>query len=178
MEPVTVSTEQMQHRVARFAALTGSDLAFLDQRMPGYQRELINILGMNVTENVADPRLAPKIGNAHGFSVAMVHADPGNGAALHWHETEEFFMPLIGRWSIYWLEGEVERQVLLEPFDSVNVPTRIYRGFRNVGDKPGTLFAVIGGPDAGKPHWHPSVIDAARETGLRVADDGTLLIDG
>jgi len=126
---------------------------------------------------VSDPRLEPKIGSAHGFSAAMVRAEPGNGAALHWHETEEFFMPLVGKWSIFWLDGETRREVILEPFDTVNVPTRIFRGFRNVGDGPGVLFAVIGGPDAGKPHWHPSVIEEARKTGLSVADDGTLIVN-
>jgi mannose-6-phosphate isomerase-like protein (cupin superfamily) len=176
MEAVSISQADMERCVARFGSLKGSDLAFLDQRMPGYQRELINILGMNVTENVADPRLAPKIGTAHGFSVAMARADPGNGACLHWHETEEFFMPLVGRWSIYWLDGDVQREVILDPFDSVNVPTHIYRGFRNVGTIPGTLFAVVGGPDPGKPHWHPSVIEAARATGLSVDDAGNLIV--
>lgn len=177
MELVRVTTEQMEKCVARFGSLSGSDLAFLDQRIPGYQRELINILGMNVTENVSDPRLAPKIGGAYGFSVGMARADPGNGAGLHWHETEEYFMPLVGRWSIYWLEGDVQREVILDPFDSINVPTHIYRGFRNVGATPGTLFGVVGGPDAGKPHWHPSVIEAARATGLRVDDNGTLIVE-
>ena len=167
----------MEKCVARFGSLSGSDLAFLDQRMPGYQRELINILGMNVTENVSDPRLAQKIGGAYGFSVGMARADPGNGAGLHWHETEEYFMPLVGRWSIYWLEGDVQREVIFDPFDSINVPTHIYRGFRNVGATPGTLFGVVGGPDAGKPHWHPSVIEAARATGLRVDDNGTLMVE-
>ena len=177
MDTVRVTKEEMNQRVARFGSLSGSDLAFLDQRMPAHQRELINVLGMNVTENVADPRLAPKIGNAYGFSVAMVHANPGKGAALHWHETEEYFMSLVGRWSVYWLEDETEHEVILEPYDSVNVPTRIFRGFRNAGDAPGTLLAVVGGPDPGKPHWHPSVIEAARATGLRVSDDGTLAVD-
>lgn len=177
MNAVSISQADMERCVARFGSLSGSDLAFLDQRMPGYQRELINILGMNVTENVGDPRLAPKIGTAHGFSVAMARADPGNGAGLHWHETEEFFMPLVGRWSIYWLDGDVQREVILDPFDTVNVPTHIYRGFRNVGNVPGTLFAVVGGPDPGKPHWHPSVIEAARRTGLSVDDAGNLIIE-
>ncbi len=35
MEPVRVGKEQMEKCVARFGSLTGSDLAFLDQRMPG-----------------------------------------------------------------------------------------------------------------------------------------------
>jgi hypothetical protein len=87
METIRVTPQQMEQRVARCAGRRGSDPAFLDQRMPGYRRELINLLGMNVTENVSDPRLARKIGNAHGFSVAMARADPGNGAGLHWHSS-------------------------------------------------------------------------------------------
>jgi DNA-binding NarL/FixJ family response regulator len=35
-----------------------SGLAFLDQRIPGYQREIINIIGMGVVENLDDPDLA------------------------------------------------------------------------------------------------------------------------
>ena len=76
MDTVRVTKEEMNQRVARFGSLSGSDLAFLDQRMPAHQRELINILGMNVTENVADPRLAPKIGNAYGFSMASSLMSP------------------------------------------------------------------------------------------------------
>ena len=37
--------------------------------------------------------------------------------------------------------------------------------------------ALVGGPDPGKVDWHPSVIDAARKTGLAVDDDGHLLVD-
>jgi len=35
---------------------------------------------------------------------------------------------------------------------------------------------VVGGPDPGKIDWHPSVIDAARKTGLSVDDDGKLIV--
>jgi len=51
-------------------------------------------------------------------------------------------------------------------------------GFRNASHDPeATLIAVVGGPDPGKVDWHPSVIDAARKTGLAVDDDGHLLVD-
>ena len=165
--------------VARLDAMKGSELAFLDQRIPGFQREIINIIGMGVVENMADPDLKPKIqAPAHGFAVTYVrHTPKGHGAALHRHPTEEVFIAAKGPWEIFWLEGDAERQVTLQPGDIVNVPIGIYRGFRNAGDDPeATLIAIVGGPDPGKVDWHPSVIEAARKTGLSVDDEGRLIV--
>ncbi len=176
----TVSVEQMERQnVARLDAMKGSDLAFLDQRIPGYQREIINIIGMGVVENLDDPGLRPKIAApAHGFAVTYVrHTPKGHGAALHRHATEEVFIAAKGPWEVFWLEGAVERTITLQPGDIVNVPIGIYRGFRNAGEDPeATLIAVVGGPDTGKVDWHPSVIEAARQTGLSVDDDGKLIV--
>jgi quercetin dioxygenase-like cupin family protein len=178
--PAVSVAEMERNNVARLDAMQGSDLAFLDQRIPGYQREIINIIGMGVVENMKDPRLTPKIkAGAHGFAVTYVRNTPrGHGAALHRHPTEEVFIAVKGPWEVYWLEGDGERVVTLQPGDIVNVPIGIYRGFRNASDDPeATLIAVVGGPDPGKVDWHPSVIDAARKTGLDVDDEGHLLVD-
>jgi quercetin dioxygenase-like cupin family protein len=175
-----VSAEQMERQnVARVEAMKGSDLAFLDQRIPGYQREIINIIGMGVVENLTDPDLKPKIAApAHGFAVTYVrHTPMGHGAALHRHPTEEVFIAAKGPWEVFWLEGDTERAITLQQGDIVNVPIGVYRGFRNAGADPeATLIAVVGGPDTGKVDWHPSVIDAARQTGLSVDDEGRLIV--
>jgi quercetin dioxygenase-like cupin family protein len=175
-----VSVARMeQERVARLARTEGSSLAFLDQRLPGYQREIINMIGIGVTENIGDPQLAPKIkAGAHGFAVTYVRNTPkGNGAALHRHPTEEVFIAAKGPWEVFWLEGESERTIRLEPGDIVNVPIGIYRGFRNASDDlDAVLIAVVGGPDPGKVDWHPSVIAEARKTGLSVDDEGRLIV--
>ncbi|HEU0216007.1 MAG TPA: cupin domain-containing protein [Stellaceae bacterium] len=178
--PVVSIADMEANNVARLGAMQGSDLAFLDQRVPGYQREIINVIGMGVVENMKDPRLAPKIkAGAHGFAVTYVRNTPkGHGAALHRHPTEEVFIALKGPWEVFWLEGEAERVVTLRPGDIVNVPIGVYRGFRNGSDdSEATLIALVGGPDPGKVDWHPSVIDAARKTGLAVDDAGHLLVD-
>jgi quercetin dioxygenase-like cupin family protein len=175
-----VSVDEMERRnVARLDRVKGSGLAFLDQRIPGYQREIINIIGMGVVENLDDPDLAPKIAApAHGFAVTYVrHTPKGHGAALHRHPTEEVFIAAKGPWEVFWLEGNAERKITLQPGDIVNVPIGVYRGFRNAGDDPeATLIAIVGGPDTGKVDWHPSVIDAARQTGLSVDDEGRLIV--
>jgi quercetin dioxygenase-like cupin family protein len=175
-----VSVNQMEREhVARLRTLRGSEVAFVDQKIPGYQREIINIIGMSVTENVTEPALAPKIkAPAHGFAVTYIRNTPkGHGAALHRHPTEEVFIALKGPWSVFWLEGETEREVILQPGDTVSVPIGVYRGFRNASDDPdATLIAIIGGPDTGKVDWHPTVIEEARRTGLSVDDEGNLVI--
>ena len=38
-------------------------------------------------------------------------------------------------------------------------------------------MAILGGPDAGKVNWHPSVVAEARATGLSVDDDGNLIVE-
>ena len=84
-------------------------------------------------------------------------------------------MPVRGAWQIYWLEGEDERSVILEPGDIVNMPTGIYRGFRCASEAPDALLlGIVGGPDPGNVTWHPSVIEAARGTGLELDEEGNL----
>ena len=177
--PIVSANAMARDNAARLRDVKGSEIACLDQKIPGYQREIINMIGMGVVENVADPTLAPKIkAPAQGFAVTYVRNTPkGHGAALHRHPTEEVFIALKGPWEVFWLEGETERRLRLDEGDLVNVPIGIYRGFRNAGDDPdATLIAIVGGPDPGKVDWHPSVIEAARETGLSVDDDGRLVI--
>jgi mannose-6-phosphate isomerase-like protein (cupin superfamily) len=172
-----ISKEQMEREnVARAKSVKGSALAFLDQRIPAYEREIIDMVGMGVTENAA---LKPNVkAGAHGFSITYVRAPKGKGAALHRHATEEVFIPVNGRWQVFWLEGEQECTIDLDEGDVCNVPIGIYRGFRNLSGGAGALLmAIIGGPDAGKVDWHPSVVAEARETGLSVDDDGNLMVE-
>jgi len=175
-----VSADEMErNNVARSRDMKGSQLAFLDQRMQSGAREIINVIGMGVVENLSDPDLAPKIkAPAHGFAVTYVRNTPkGCGAALHRHPTEEVFIAVKGPWEVFWLEGDTERKITLQPGDIVNVPIGLYRGFRSGSDDPdATLVAVVGGPDPGKVDWHPSVIEEARATGLSVDDEGRLIV--
>ena len=109
----------MRHGHFAHASAKGSDLAFLDQRLPAYEREIINMVGMGVTEN---PALRPHVkAGASGFSITYVRAAKGKGAALHRHATEEVFLPIHGRWQVFWLEGDIERQ------HSVNTAAALFR---------------------------------------------------
>src|ERR1700722_15324440 len=159
-----ISKETMEHEcVARVNNVKALDVAFLDQRIPRYERDIINMVGMGVTENAA---LMPNVKEgAVAFSVTYVRARSGKGAALHRHATEEVFIPVKGRWQGFWLEGEEERALELDEGGVGNGPSGVYRGFRSLTDAPDALLmAIIGGPDTGKVDWHPSVLAEARKT--------------
>jgi quercetin dioxygenase-like cupin family protein len=174
MEIVEPTVEEMQARVARFGALTPSKQAFVDTRIPEYERDIYNVIGRGVTE---DASLAAAIADARYFSITYVGAEPGKGAALHAHETIEVFIPLTGRWAAYWGEDGA-KEIALDPFDVISFPPGVYRGFRNIGDGPAMLMAIIGSKettqDGGRVAWAPGILAQSHATGLRVNAEGDL----
>ena len=70
-----ISKAQMERDcVARANKVKAMDIAFLDQRIPKYQRDIINMVGMGVTENAA---LKPNVKQgATGFSVTYIAPRP------------------------------------------------------------------------------------------------------
>ena len=86
-------------RVARFGKLRSSSKAFIDTRLPNGTRDILNAIGRGVVE---DADLLPPIKDNKDFNVAFIRARHGCGATLHIHETNEVFVPLEGKWGIYW----------------------------------------------------------------------------
>ncbi|MDP6080651.1 MAG: hypothetical protein QF435_11300, partial [Arenicellales bacterium] len=63
-------------RVARFKDMKSSSEAFVDTRIPEYEREIYNIIGRGVTE---DAGLEAMISDNRDFNLTMMKADPGKG---------------------------------------------------------------------------------------------------
>ena len=51
----------------------------------------------------------------------------------------------------------------------------MFRGFTNIGDDVGYLFAVLGGDDPGRVLWAPEVFDMAAKYGLVLLENGSLI---
>lgn len=166
---IDFTVEEMERNVARFRDQKSSSKAFIDTRIPGHERDIYSIIGSGVME---DPDMHTPI-PAQDFHLAMVRCEPGKGAALHSHLTQEVFMPLSGRWSIFW-GPEGAREVILEPYDVASVPIHVMRGFRNVGEDTAMLLAVVGGHDPGRVGWPEATQALARAAGLVVDADGNL----
>jgi mannose-6-phosphate isomerase-like protein (cupin superfamily) len=159
--------EMMKH-VARFKEQKSTSKSFIDTRIPSHERDIFSIIGAGVLE---DPELKPSIA-AQDFHLSIVKAEPGKGASLHSHLTQEVFMPLSGRWAIFW-GPQGGREVILEQYDVISVPTHVMRGFRNAGGQTALLLAVVGGHDPGKVGWPEEMKEKARATGFELTEDGT-----
>jgi mannose-6-phosphate isomerase-like protein (cupin superfamily) len=175
VERIDVSPDYMEsERVARFADLKSSAKAFVDALIPGYERDIYNIIGRGVVE---DKELKPPIADNRDFNVGLIKCEPGKGASLHIHETNEVFIPLTGKWGIYWQNSDGQRhEVVLEPYDTVSVPIGASRGFRNAGDGTALMLAVVGGTDPGKVRWPDETVAEARRHGIGLDDNGDLVV--
>ena len=47
--------------------------------------------------------------------------------------------------------------MILEPYDTISVPTHVMRGFRNAGTETALMLAVVGGKDPGRVGWPDSL---------------------
>ena len=158
----------MKDRIVRRSEMVPCKSAFIDTYTPGsHLKENFSIIGPGVTEN---PEQVINISEPHGFNFGAAGQPPRIKNSLHSHFTAEVFMIHEGTFEIYWgLNGE--NQKIISEGDVVSIPTHCFRGFENVGDKYGFLFAILGGDDTGGVEWAPQVFEAAEEHGLVLLED-------
>ena len=171
MTDKTYSTEQLAAtRLARFKDLKPFPRAFVDTVIPEYERDIFSVIGDGVLE---DPAMAPKIVGEHCFSLGIIRMEPGKGAGLHAHTTEEVFIPVKGKCTVFWGD-DGENEIELDTWDTFSVPIGIMRGFRNDGEETAVVFAINGGHDSGRLTWHPKLRERAAAHGVALNDDGYL----
>ena len=162
----------MTERIARFNELTPSTLPFVEGRIDGHkERKNYSIVGPGVAE---DSQQSVKISNPHGYNLGAVSANPKNGSGLHSHTTAEVFLIYSGSWRFYW-GADGKNEIILSKGDIISMPTNMFRGFENAGDEEGLIFVVLGNDDPGIITWVPDVLIKARETGLALLDDNSLI---
>ena len=162
----------MTERIARFNELTPSTLPFVEGRIEGHkERKNYSIVGPGVAE---DSQQSVKISKPHGYNLGAVSANPKNGSGLHSHTTAEVFLIYSGSWRFYW-GADGKNEIILGKGDIISMPTNMFRGFENAGDAEGLIFVVLGNDDPGIITWVPDVLIKAKETGLALLDDNSLI---
>ena len=162
----------MTERIARFNELTPSTLPFVEGRIEGHkERKNYSIVGPGVAE---DSQQSVKISEPHGYNLGAVSANPKNGSGLHSHKTAEVFLIYSGNWRFYW-GADGRNEIILSKGDIISMPTNMFRGFENAGNEEGLIFVVLGNDDPGIITWVPNVLIKAKETGLALLDDNSLV---
>ena len=162
----------MTERIARFNELTPSTLPFVEGRIQGHkERKNYSIVGPGVAE---DSQQSVKISKPHGYNLGAVSANPKNGSGLHSHTTAEVFLIYSGNWRFYW-GADGKNEIILSQGDIISMPTNMFRGFENAGKEEGLIFVILGNDDPGIITWVPNVLIKAKETGLALLDDNSLV---
>jgi quercetin dioxygenase-like cupin family protein len=147
--------------------------AFIDCRTPGSEaKENFTIIGPGVSEN---PAQHVHITEPHGFNIGGARQPPGCVNSQHSHDTAEVFIAHSGHWRFDLGEHGDDAQVELHPGDVISIPTRTFRGFTNIGEESGFLFAVLGQDDPGRVTWAPGVFEMAKDYGLVLLENGHLI---
>ena len=168
-----MTPQEMENRIVRYGDLKPCKTAFIDAHTPGSdQKENFTIIGGGVSES---PDQHVHISLPHGFNIGAAGQPPKCRNSLHDHRTAEAFFVLSGRWRFFWGRYGTAGEVTLEKGDIFNIPTGIFRGFKNIGTDYGMIMAILGGDDAGGGvMWAPQVIEDAAAHGLILAETGKL----
>ena len=168
-----ISQSEMESRLVRYADLRPCTTAFIDTRTPGSeQKENFTIIGPGVAEN---PDQHVHISIPHGFNIGGARQPPRCVNSQHSHETAEVFVIHTGTWRFKTGHDGAGSYVDLGPGDTISIPTHVFRGFENIGDDVGFMFAVLGGDDPGHVTWAPYVFEAAQRYGLVLLESGRLI---
>jgi len=162
-----------QPEVVRYGELKPCRSAFIDAHTPGSdQKENFTIIGAGVAES---PDQHVHIKATPGFNIGAAGQPPKCVNSLHFHNTAEVFFVLSGKWRFFWgVDGDAG-EVILQEGDIFNIPTRVFRGFENVGTDYGMIMAILGGDDAGGGViWAPQVLETAQAHGLILSEAGVL----
>lgn len=167
------TTERLLARVVHYADLDPCYNAFIDCRTPGSEaKENFTIIGPGVSEN---PAQHVHITEPHGFNIGGARQPPGCVNSQHSHDTAEVFVVHTGTWRFDLGEHGDDARVLLHPGDTISLPTGMFRGFTNVGEDTGFLWAVLGQDNPGRVLWAPRVFEMARDYGLVLLENGSLV---
>jgi quercetin dioxygenase-like cupin family protein len=168
-----MTTVNLEDRLVRYEDLRPCFTAFIDTRTPGSdKKENFTVIGPGVAEN---PEQHVHITIPHGFNIGGARQPPGCLNSQHSHLTNEVFVVHSGRWAFRSGVDARDGEVILTAGDVISLPTDVFRGFENVGEDQGYLFAILGGDDPGRVLWAPQVFDLAADYGLVLMEDGSLV---
>ena len=164
---------KLSDRLVRYDELRPCYTAFIDTRTPGSdKKENFTIIGPGVAEN---PDQHVHITMAHGFNIGGARQPPGCLNSQHSHLTNEVFVVHSGSWAFRSGVDATDGEVILHDGDVISLPTDVFRGFENVGEDTAFLYAILGEDDPGRVLWAPRVFDLAKNYGLVLMQDGSLV---
>jgi len=167
-DELIVDVEDLDRRIIEPDDFVADTSAFVDVRLNGSEgKASYSFIGPGVSQN-ADQVV--NIAEPHGFNIGAASMPHGVINNQHMHFTAEVLICTRGQWQMR-LGQHGDHRIDIGPNTVFSIPPWIFRGFQNIGDDDGWLFAVLGGDDTGGILWAPQVLEAAAATGLYLSHD-------
>lgn len=164
------TAEQMRQRVATDAGRQFYGDALLCSAVDGGAVGLALVIGFGMTEHRDQE---PVVYNPHGFNVAWLRAQAGQGMLRHRHDASQVLIVRSGEWEVT-LNEQAPVCVRLGPGDTLSVPAGAWRQFTNVSAGTAELVVINGGDGRVRLQWSPAVVAAARKQDLGYDANGYL----
>ena len=161
-EGVTVTPEEMERRIARFADMVPyKDTMNTAHDIPPEAMQMMSsdkVFPLMCPADWEGRSKSAAVKGAPGLTVTIAECPPGDSSGLHKHtNTVENFFCVEGTFEILW-GTHAEHSINLNPLDFISIPAGVYREFRNTGDTLGRLLVAIQSPPGEK---RDTVIHAA-----------------
>lgn len=169
---MNVTQREAQERLIKSEEYVSCTEAFLDCRLPGSTpKGNYSLIGPGVTQS---ENQVINLKEKHGFNIGAASMPNGVTNNLHIHFSAEVFMCTYGEYTFRWgANGEYEYTA--KEGDILSVPTWLFRGFTNTGPDGSWLFTCLGEDDTGGVIWHPSIMQAANESGMYLSKQNVLI---
>lgn len=168
-----LTPEQLRARAIRRSDLKSDPEAFVDVRVPGSSPKYnYQLIGAGVSQN---PDTFINLREPHGFGLGGASMPHGVTNNLHMHFTAEVFICWAGEWRLRWGPTGEQGEMTFGEGDVASIPPWIFRGFSNLGQDDAYLYTMLGRDVTGGVVWAPSILEKARETGLVISRNNTLI---
>ena len=165
------SVADMRTRITTDDDRQFADDALLSTVAPGGRARLAAVIGYGITER-RDHH--PRVHDPHGFTVAALRADPGEGMLRHRHGESQVLIVRSGDWEVA-LNDQDPLRVRLGVHDTLSVPPGAWRSIVNVGaDREAEVIVVTAGDGRTRLEWADDVVVQARAADVGLDADGYL----
>ncbi len=162
--------ERMRKRLVTPDDLVWSSRALMCTALEEGQVDLALLIGFGITEHRSQE---PAIFNPHGFSLAVLRAEPGKAMLQHRVNETQVVIVRKGRWEVRLNESE-RVSVVLEENDTFSVPVGAWREFASVGEETGEIYVVTGGDGRAKLEWDELILKGAQNEDVAYDANGYL----
>ncbi len=164
------SPERMRSRLVTPDDRVWSSRALMCTAVDGGEVDLALVIGFGITEHRSQE---PKIFNPHGFSLAVLRAEPGKAMLQHRTTETQVVIVRAGAWEVR-LNDHDHVTVRLEVNDTLSIPTGAWREFKSVGTDTGELYVITGGDGRAKLEWDEVVVKGAQNEDVSYDANGYL----